>query len=82
LFLHDDEQQDDSDVMVVELVDLEKDSDVTESSQGSKVPSSGTAAKQRRATYLYRPPISGKTNAAPKDNKSVLEMLRKTLEEC
>jgi hypothetical protein len=29
LFLHDDEQQDDSDVVVVELVDLEKDSDVT-----------------------------------------------------
>jgi hypothetical protein len=48
LFLHDDEQQDDSDVVVVELVDLEKDSDVTGSSQGSKVPSSGTTAKQRR----------------------------------
>jgi hypothetical protein len=29
LFLHDDEQQDDNDVVVVELVDLEKDSDVT-----------------------------------------------------
>jgi hypothetical protein len=83
LFLHDDEQQGDSDVVVVELVDLEKDSNVIGSSQGSKVPSSGTAAKQRHATYLYRPPISGKTNAtaAPKENKSVLEMLRKTPEE-
>jgi hypothetical protein len=45
------------------------------------VPSSGIAAKQRRASYLYRPPISGKTNAAPKENKSVLEMLQKTPEE-
>jgi hypothetical protein len=45
------------------------------------VPSSRTAAKQRRATYLYRPPISGKTNATPKENKLVLEMLRKTPEE-
>jgi hypothetical protein len=79
LFLHDDEQQGDSDVVVVE----QGDSNVIGSSQGSKVPSSGTAAKQRRAAYLYRPPISGKTNAtaAPKENKSVLEMLRKTPEE-
>jgi hypothetical protein len=45
LFLHDDEQQDDNDVVVVELVDLEKDSDVIGSSQGSKVSSSGTVAK-------------------------------------
>jgi hypothetical protein len=81
LFLHDDEQQDDSDVVVVELVNLEKNSDVTGSSQGSKVPSSRTAAKQRRSAYLYRPPISVKTNAAPKENKSVLEMLQKTPEE-
>jgi hypothetical protein len=47
LFLHDDELKEDSDV-VVELVDLEKDNDVTGSSQGSKVPSLGTATKQRR----------------------------------
>jgi hypothetical protein len=45
LFLHDDEQQDDNDVVVVELVDLEKDSDVIGSSQGSKVSNSGTVAK-------------------------------------
>jgi hypothetical protein len=62
LFLHDDELKEDSDV-VVELVDLEKDSDVTGSSQGSKVPSLGTATKQRRASYLYGPPISGNTSA-------------------
>jgi hypothetical protein len=36
LFLHDHEQQEDSDVVVLELVDLEKDSDVIGSTQGAK----------------------------------------------
>ncbi|KAJ1256832.1 hypothetical protein BS78_K290800 [Paspalum vaginatum] len=53
----------------------------SEESQGSKVQlSSGTAAKQRHASYLYKAPTSSKSKANPKVNKSIVEMLRKTPE--
>jgi len=57
---------------VVEVVDVEADASVIHH------PSSGTAAKQRRATYQF---TEAKTKAAPKANKTVVEMLRKTPEE-
>ena len=50
-----------------------------EESQASKVqPSSGTATKQRRSAYLSKAPTTSKTKAAPKGNKSIIEMLRKS----
>ena len=57
---------------VVEVVDVEADASVIHH------PSSGTAAKQRRATYQF---TVAKTKAAAKTNKTVVEMLRKTPEE-
>ena len=59
LFLVDDEQQEEDDVVLVEAsptksVQVESSAPA---SQSSKVqPSSGTAAKRRRATYLYKAP--------------------------
>jgi hypothetical protein len=51
-------------------------------SQASKVqPSSGTAAKQRRANYLFKATAAVNVKAKPKGNKSIVEMLRKTPEE-
>jgi len=44
-------------------------------------PSSGTAAKQRRANYLFKATAASNTKAKPKVNKSIVEMLRKTPEE-
>jgi len=61
---------------VVEVVDVEADASVIHH------PSSGTAAKQRCATYQF---TAAKTKAAPKaaakTNKTVAEMLRKTPDE-
>jgi hypothetical protein len=77
LFLDDDKEQDDPDVVMV--VDLEQEDGSgsgtarTGSSQTARVvPSSGTAAKQRRAFDLYKAPTSS-TNT--KENKSAMEML-------
>jgi len=51
-------------------------------SQASKVqPSSRTAAKQRRANYLFKATAASNTKAKPKVNKSIVEMLQKTPEE-
>jgi hypothetical protein len=83
IFLDDNEQQEEEeDVMVVdataESVQVQQDAPIE--SQGSKVqPSPGTAANQRRATYLYKTPTSIKTkaNQASKQN-SIVEMLRKS----
>ncbi|WVZ58926.1 hypothetical protein U9M48_009143, partial [Paspalum notatum var. saurae] len=86
LHLDDDEQQEEADVVVVEAnpaaESVQVQEDAPQESQGSKVqlqPSSGTAAKQRRAAYLYKAPTSSKSNskANPKANKSIVEMLRK-----
>jgi hypothetical protein len=61
LFLEDDEQQEQEDDVVVVEANPAESVQVPSSapeSQASKVqqPSSGTAAKRRRATYLYKPP--------------------------
>ena len=86
LFLDEDnEQQEEEDVVVVEAAEsVQVEGGAPEESQASKVqPSSGTAAKQRRATYLFKAPAASKskTKAAPKVNKSIIEMLRKSPEE-
>ena len=44
-------------------------------------PSSGTAAKQRRAAYLFKASATKKTKEVPKGNKSIIQMLRRTPEE-
>jgi len=87
LFLEDDEQQEHEDVVVLEVGPAESvqvQVGAPEESQASKVqPSSGSAAKQRHATYLFKAPAASKskTKAAPKVNKSIIEMLRKSPEE-
>jgi len=70
------EQEGEADVVVVEGTAPELES------QTSKAhPSSGTAIKQRRATYSYKVAAASKAKAKPKGNKTILEMLRKTPEE-
>eukprot|EP00267_Zea_mays_P047468 XP_020399931.1 uncharacterized protein LOC109942393 [Zea mays] len=83
IFLDDNEQQEEEeDVMVVdaaaESVQVQQDEPIE--SQGSKVqPSSGTAAKHRRATYLYKDTTSIKTKAnQASKQKSIMEMLQKS----
>ena len=82
LFLEDDEQQEHEDVVVLEVGPAESvqvQVGAPEESQASKVqPSLGTAFKQRRAAYLSKAPTVSKTKAAPKGNKSIIEMLRKS----
>jgi hypothetical protein len=83
IFLDDNEQQEEEeDVMVVDAAAESVQVQPIES-QGSKVqPSSGTAAKHRRATYMYKDTtsIKTKTNQASKQ-KSIVEMLRKSPED-
>ncbi|XP_039851752.1 uncharacterized protein LOC120710157 [Panicum virgatum] len=86
LFLDEDnEQQEEEDVVVVEAAEsVQVEGGAPEEFQASKVqPSSGTAAKQRSATYLFKAPAASKskTKASPKVNKSIIEMLRKSPEE-
>ena len=85
MFLEDDEQQEHEDVVVVEARPAESvqvQVGAPEESQASKVqPSSGTATKQRRSAYLSKAPTASKTKAAPKGNKSIIEMLQKSPEE-
>ena len=86
LFLEEgDEQQEEADVVVLEAgaAELtEVGESAPEGSQTSRVqPSSGTAAKQRRATYLFKAPAAKKTKEVPKGNKSIIQMLRPTPEE-
>ena len=82
MYLDDEEEQveenGEADVVVVEAS-----APVNEvESQASKVmPSSGTAAKKRRAAYSFKAVAVSKGKEKPKGNKTILEMLRKTPEE-
>ncbi|CAN6248725.1 unnamed protein product [Urochloa humidicola] len=84
LFIDDEQEEQEDDVVVVEAIPAEsvQVESSAPASQSSKVqPSSGTAAKQRRAAYLYKAPTGKKTKEVPKGNKSIIEMLRPTPEE-
>lgn len=56
------------------------DQNVTTSFSMPVVPSSGITAKRRRATYDFRAPIVKKKKAKPKETKTIIAMVRKTVE--
>jgi len=74
LFLDEDnEQQEEEDVVVVEAAEsVQVEGGAPEESQASKVqPSSGTAAKQRRATYLFKAPAASKSKTKASKGEQV-----------